>query len=166
MQAKHSEHSGVNSHALEPESLKTSFSGDGVRSAEDSNMDLARPLELSVKLVINDDDLLAIVPLKQADDSELINSLISEDLALDKVISIRRDGSDFWIARLGENAVGYAIGAVHEGSYRAQGIYVVPKYRQRGIGLALEQAQIEFARAQGCDEIFSNVMLKTIVNFI
>ncbi len=42
-------------------------------------------------------------------------------------------------------------------SYRSEGIYVSPDYRGRGIGLALMQAQIDFARDLGCDEIFSNV---------
>ena len=113
--------------------------------------------DLLVKLIENDDDLLDIVPLKQADDNECTGSSISEDSALEKIMRIKEDGSDFWIARYGQIPVGYAIGIVRKESYRSEGIYVTPGYRRREIGLALKQAQIEFTRNLGCNEIFSNV---------
>ena len=116
--------------------------------------------DISITLVKNDDDLLAIALLKRADDSECTGNKISEDLALEKIMRIRDGGSDFWIARDGQNPVGYALGIL-EGesyeSYRSQGIYVVSDYRGRGIGTALKQAQIAFARDLGCDEIWSNI---------
>ena len=113
--------------------------------------------DLLVRLIENDNGLLDIVPLKQADDSECIGSPISEELALEKIIKIKNDGSDFWIANYGQIIVGYAIGIVKGESYRSEGIYVSPDYRGREIGLALKQSQIELARKLGCDEIFSNV---------
>ena len=113
--------------------------------------------DLLVRLIENYDDLLDLVPLKQADDSECVGSPISEELALEKIMSMEEDGSDFWIAKYEQMPVGYAIGIVRGESYRSEGIYVSPDYRGREIGLALKQAQIELARNLGCDEIFSNV---------
>ena len=113
--------------------------------------------DLLIEIIENDDDLLDIVPLKQADDSECMSSPISEDLALKKIIRIKEYGSDFWIAKYRQIPVGYAIGTVQGESYRSEGIYVTPDYRGKEIGPALEQAQIEFAKNLNCDEIFSNV---------
>lgn len=113
--------------------------------------------DLSIRLVENDDDLLAIALLKQADDSEFTGTQISEEAALEKIIRIKDDGSDFWIAVYEQKPVGYAIGIVRGESYRSNGIYVAPNYRLRGIGSALKQAQIEFGRNLGCDKIWSNV---------
>lgn len=112
---------------------------------------------LLVRLIENEDDLSDIVPLKQADDSECVGSLISKESALDKIMNIRDDGSDFWIAKYRQMPVGYAIGIARGESYKSEGIYVSPDYRGWKIGLALKQAQIEFAKTLGCDEIFSNV---------
>ena len=115
--------------------------------------------DLLVKLIENDNDLLDIVSLKQADDNECTGESISEDLALNKIIRIKDDGSDFWIAKYEQIPVGYAIGVILGKSYRSEGIYVSPDYRNKEIGLALKNAQIDFARDLGCNEIFSTVAI-------
>jgi len=107
----------------------------------------------------NDDDLFDLVSLKQADDSEFMGIPIPEEEALGKILGLRNYGSDLWIVRQGLQAVGYAVGKLdRESNYRSTGIYVTPEYRNQGIGSALKQAQIGFARELGCKEIWSNIV--------
>ena len=112
---------------------------------------------LTVALASDDDGLLGIVPLKQADDSEVIGHPISDESALDKLVRIREDGYDFWIARLNGEAVGYAMGGGKGDNYTSEWVYVTSAHRRHGVGSALVGAQIEFARKQGLTEILSDV---------
>jgi len=109
--------------------------------------------DLSVKLVESDDDLLDVALLKKADDSECCKEPVSEELVLDKIMRLNELGSNFWIAKVGEIPVGYAIGCLRKDFYSSQGVYVSPDYRRKGIGLKLKQFQVDFASVLGCERI-------------
>ncbi len=125
--------------------------------------------DLTVRLVENDEDLLDIIPLKQADDEIYLKRPVTEDEALEKLISLRNHLYDLWIARLKSQVIGYASGIVQgigfpkeerlesKEIYRGEGIYVAPEFRNQGIGSALKKAQIELAKALGCDEIMATI---------
>ncbi|MFO8016831.1 MAG: GNAT family N-acetyltransferase [Candidatus Woesearchaeota archaeon] len=97
------------------------------------------------------------MPLKAADDTECVKQEVTEAMALDKILLMRLQGHDFWIARKGQDAAGYAVGILREEDYRSMGIYVSPGFRGRGIGSALKKAQIDSAAEMGCSETYSNV---------
>lgn len=119
--------------------------------------------DIIVNLVVIDDDLLDIIPLKRADDIESSKENISEYMTLHKVIKLREDGRDFWIAREFNRAIGYAVGIVRGESYYSEGIYVIPEKRGEGLGALLKKAQIEFARALRCNEIYTNFAIENEV---
>jgi GNAT superfamily N-acetyltransferase len=121
---------------------------------------------LEIKLVTSDDEFLRIVPLKVMDDDEAFKKMeqrgfghanaMTEGLALDKLVNMR-EGADFWIALLQGQIVGYSSGklgsAFGQDIYKSLSTYVLPDYREWGIGTALLEAQTEFARGLGCHEI-------------
>ena len=114
--------------------------------------------DLLIALVENDDDLLDVVPLMRGDYSEALGYDITLDVALDKVLYMKEGGGDFWIVRQRGMVVGYAMGKVMEdGSYRSDGIFVSPDFRNRGIGTLLEQSQIDYAKELGCPAYHSTV---------
>lgn len=113
--------------------------------------------DVSVNLIDNDDDLLDIVPLKQADDSEFIGKRITEESALEKIIRIKEWGSDFWIARKETKAIGYAIGINQFPHYESQALYVAPRYRGNEIALKLKHAQITYAKSLACTDITAEI---------
>jgi len=113
--------------------------------------------DLAVTLVEGEDELLEIVPLKQADDSEATKSQIPSELALEKVIRLHEKGHNFWLARLNGQPIGYAVGIGHGDWYQSMGIYVTPDHRGQGIGSELKRAQIDFTRDNGFEGFLSNV---------
>jgi len=112
---------------------------------------------ISISIAESDSDLVDIALLKKADDSETIGREVSDSAALDKILSIRDEGYNFWIARDVKAPVGYAVGIARDNFYLSTGLYVLPNYRLRGIGSSLKKAQIEFARELGCDEFITHV---------
>ena len=109
-----------------------------------------------IKRAETDDEVLSVAPLKRADDSECIRQVISEEVALERVIEWRERHYDVWIARSGDDTVGYAVGEKKGESYQSYGIYVAPLYRNGGIGTMLKAAQIDHARQCSCEYIWSN----------
>ena len=112
---------------------------------------------LIVRLIEDDCDLDSIVSLKQARDSENLKPRVSSDEESVTVHEEKLDGADFWIATLNSFPVGYASGSAHGNFYSSDGIYVTPKSRNNGIGLALKLAQVQLAIDKGCTEIFTYV---------
>lgn len=119
-------------------------------------------LDIDIQKVSNYYDLLDVVPLKAMDDSECCNSYVSEEMALDKVLHIIDDGNIFWIARVDSQPVGYAVGQGKRNSFESNGVYVTPEFRREGIATKLKQTQIEFARSEGFEKIYTGVSCENV----
>jgi ribosomal protein S18 acetylase RimI-like enzyme len=113
--------------------------------------------QLTISRAVSDGDLLEIVPLKALDDAECTKQETSDESALEKILNLS-ESVDFWIAKTNNTAVGYAVGRErNRASYRSEGVYVLPLYRDREIGRALKWAQIKHAKEMGFQNIVTNV---------
>jgi GNAT superfamily N-acetyltransferase len=114
--------------------------------------------DLTIYLTTDMNDFFDLAALKKIQDSEFLGEVVSKKSALEKILKMKSDGCDFWLARIPEDAVGYAIGIGQEDrTYESKGLLVVPKYRRHGIGTLIKQAQIDYARSQGYTQIWTEI---------
>ncbi len=108
-----------------------------------------------VKLAESDDDVLSIVPLKQADDFELSEVMIDEWTILEKILYFKDNGYDLFLATNNNQPIGYAVGKGRVGGlYISHGVYVDKFFRRNGVGTLLIQEQIQRAKKMGCMGIY------------
>ena len=110
-----------------------------------------------VRLIHEECDFQDVVPLLHANPSENADRTLTKDEALEVVNVARDTGYDFWIATLDSIPVGYARGTVLGDQYCSESIFVMPKHRNNGIGLALKLAVLEVAKLRYCDAIYTYV---------
>lgn len=121
------------------------------------NLPICMNHNFSVNLAETDDDFLDVILLKHEDDSTA-GFVSSEDATFEHVLSLREYGYNFWIARQGNKAIGYAVGnAENSDIYRSEGIYVAPDFRRQGVGFNLKKAQINFARENEFTELLADL---------
>jgi len=113
------------------------------------------PLEIIIAENINDFNDAAII--RRARDHEHGKSKISLSSAFDKIIRLRKQGNEFWIAKISKEPVGYAFGKEHGRLFKSNNVYVLPDFRKHGIGHLLVLAQIDFSKRQGYKGIYSYV---------
>jgi len=114
-------------------------------------------IDATVTLIETEKELLEIVPLKQADDSEAIGKPISAGNGLDKIMRLNGPSYNFWIVRVNGAPVGYAVGKRDGERYKGEGVYVTPEQRGIGIGPLALQRQVDYAKAHGFIEFWSVV---------
>jgi len=117
---------------------------------------------LVVYKVENTKDLRDIAPLQALYDPEFLrntnpNAKVNGELALENIVDLYKQGHDFWIARLGEEAVGYAKGNSPDNLNYDSAVYVKLELRNKGIDRILMLNQIDFAREKGYLEMWLTV---------
>ncbi|RJQ16924.1 N-acetyltransferase [Candidatus Woesearchaeota archaeon] len=103
--------------------------------------------DIAITVIKAEEDLIDLISLKQACD-ELYVGPISEDSALHKLLNMNAY-SDFYVARRGQQPIGYVQGNAVGEAYYSEEMYVMPEFRRQGCASALIKAQIEFARKSG-----------------
>lgn len=109
-----------------------------------------------IRRVEAEGNALHVSRLKRMDDSGT-GQRIHEEFVLQRVIEWQKMCYDTWIAKTGDEIVGYAVDRQLGEGYLSYGIYVTPACRNNGIGTLLEAAQIGRARALGREYIRSSV---------
>ena len=110
--------------------------------------------DISIILVETDTDLRSLANLRMLDIAESRCHILTQDQVLKELES---EDYNFWLATQGNQPIGYSFGTTVEGSYRSDGIYVMPNFRNKGVGLRLAETQVEFARELGCKDKFTSV---------
>ena len=118
---------------------------------------------LVVYKVVTEEDLRGIASLQALYDPEFFrntnpNPKVNGGLALENLVGFYKRGDDFWIARLGQEAVGYAQGNSPDNFNYDSLVYVKPELRNKGIDRILMLAQIDFAREKRYSEMWLTVL--------
>jgi GNAT superfamily N-acetyltransferase len=120
-------------------------------------------INILIKPAKTEGDFLDVILLKNTDDSEGTKFPISESITKTNVQILRDSGYTFLIAKQENKAIGYAMGIRDEDKlYRSKCIYVLPEFRNEGIGLSLKKAQLNLARKEGCIRIRSHLTKKDV----
>lgn len=108
-------------------------------------------VEFDVSKVENEGDLRDLASLQDLYDPEFFrntnpNPKINGGSALETIVNFYQNGYDFWIARSGQEIVGYAQGSSSDSANYDCLVYVKPGFRNKGIDRKLMLKQIDFAR--------------------
>lgn len=114
--------------------------------------------DLFISLVSSDEDLETIIFLKNKEDNEITNLNISEEQTMNSVFELIEDYKPiFWIAKLKEVPVGYAMAREKNNSLESLGVFTLAEYRRRGIASQLKQEQINYAKEKEYKQIYTGV---------